>query len=449
MRSFAPVFALFVLLAFSANAQPPINSAASTPSVTAATQAGATSAPAQGRVAIPEPDEKTMRYYHTGIGWWIFSTLWGLAIPALFLFTGLSARLRTLAQGIGRKWLIVVGVYFALFAVLSFAIDLVPAYFQDFARQHEYGLSNQTMGKWLGDGLKGLMVSVITGFLFLWIPYLLLRKSPTHWWLWTGLLSVPFVILGILIAPVWIDPLFNKFGPMKNKQLETKILQLADRSGIEGSRVYEVAKSEDTKMLNAYVTGFGGTKRIVLWDTAIARLDEPELLSVMGHEMGHYVLGHVWKTILFLSALIILTLYAIHRTAGWLIDRYRQRFGFSQIADVASLPLLILLFGLYGFIASPVVNAWSRYQEHESDRFGLEIMQNNHAAASAFAKLQTENLANPRPHWLLKIMRASHPPLGERIDFCNEYRPWEKNEPLVYGHLFRQPGGKTISANKP
>ena len=191
-------------------------------------------------------------------------------------------------------------------------------------RQHAYGLSNQTLGKWFGDQLKGLLIGIVVGFLFLWIPYLLLKKSPRRWWLYTGLLAIPFLILVILVQPVWIDPLFNKFGPMNNKELEAKILALAERAGIEGSRVYEVAKSEDTKALNAYVTGFGATKRIVLWDTTIAKLDEDELLFVMGHEMGHYVLGHVWKSILFFSLLIIVTLYAIHRTAGWLIDKFHR-----------------------------------------------------------------------------------------------------------------------------
>jgi STE24 endopeptidase len=212
---------------------------------------------------------------------------------------------------------------------------------------------------------------------------------------------------------------------------------LAEKAGIEGGRVYEVAKSEDTKALNAYVTGFGATKRIVLWDTTIAKLDEDELLFVMGHEMGHYVLGHVWKSILFFSLLIIVTLYAIHRTAGWLIDKFHRRFGFTELSDVASLPLIILLFGAYFLIVTPVALAFSRHNEHESDRFGLEITQNNRAAATAFVKLQQENLGVPRPHVLVKLWQASHPTLGERIDFCNEYHPWQTGEALRYGELFK------------
>ncbi len=356
----------------------------------------------------------------------------------MFLFTGFSARIRTWAQTLGRKWFFVVGLYFAIFSVITFAIDLPLSYYQGFVRQHAYGLSNQTFGKWLSDSLIGLAVGVAVGALFLWVPYLLLKRSPRRWWLYTGLLTMPFLVLMILVQPVWIDPLFNTFGPMKNKALEADILALADRAGIEGGRVYEVAKSEDTKVLNAYVTGFGNTKRIVLWDTTIARLDEQELLFVMGHEMGHYVLGHIWKSILFFAAVIMATLFAIHKTAGWLIARFQERFGFTELSDVASLPLILLLFSAYLFVVTPGVLAFTRSQEHESDRFGLEILQNNHAAATAFVKLQTENLGIPRPHWLVRLWQASHPTLGERIDFCNAYRPWTKGEALRYGHLFKE-----------
>ncbi len=389
-------------------------------------------------VPVPEPSEKALQYHRSGLVLWVFGLLWGLAIPALFLFTGFSARIRNWAQAIGKKWFFVVGIYFVIFTLINAVIDFPLSYYEEFVRQHAYGMSNQTFGKWFSDSVINLVIGLIVGFLFLWIPYLLLKRSPRRWWLYTGLLSVPFLILTILVQPVWIDPLFNKFGPMKNKELETKILALAERAGIEGGRVYEVAKSEDTKALNAYVTGFGNTKRIVLWDTTIAKLDENELLFVMGHEMGHYVLGHIWKMLIFFPLIILFTLYLIHRTSGWLLRKYKDRFGFSELSDVASLPLIILLFSIFLFFITPGVMAFTRSQEHESDRFGLEINQNNHAAATAFVKLQTENLAVPRPHWLVRLWQASHPTLGERIDFCNEYRPWTKGEPLQYGHLFKQ-----------
>lgn len=388
-------------------------------------------------VPVPVMTEKAARYYQSGIALWFVNTIWSLLIPGLFLFTGFSARIRDWAQKLGRKWFFVIILYFIIFIVLNYIIDFPLSYYQDFSREHAYDLSNQTFSKWLGDSLKELLVGLILGSLFLWIPYLLLKKSPKRWWLYTSILFIPFLVFILLIAPIWIDPLFNDFGPMKDKGLEKKILALADKAGIQGSRVYEVNKSVDTKTVNAYVTGFGDTKRIVLWDTTLAKLNDQEVLIVMGHEMGHYVLGHVWKGILFFSLLVLITLYVAYKTAGLLIARYKDRFGFDRLSDIASLPLILLLISAFSLVITPIGFTFSRYQEHEADRFGLEAVQDNHAAAMAFVKLQQENLSNPRPGWLSKLWRSSHPPLGERIDFSNEYRPWEKGQQLKYGHLLK------------
>ncbi|HKX28922.1 MAG TPA: M48 family metallopeptidase, partial [Blastocatellia bacterium] len=397
--------------------------------------AAASAAAATDPVPVPEPSEAALSYHRYDDLYWAFGVVWGLLIPALFLFTGLSARIRNLAQSLGRKRFFVIGLYFIIFAIINFAIDLPLNYYHGYFREHAYGLSNQAFGHWLGDQFKGLLLGLGAGVLLLWVPYLLLRRSPRRWWFYTGLLAVPVILLAVLIIPVWIDPLFNKFGPMKDKTLEVAILQLADRAGIEGGRVFEVDKSQDTKTLNAYVTGFGNTKRIVLWDTTIAKLDRPELYFVMGHEIGHYVLGHIWKSIAFFSVLIMAMLYAVHLTAGWVIRRSRHRFGFDRLDDIASLPLIILLLSLYLLIVTPIALAYSRHNEHEADRFGLELTKDNRAAANAFVRLQTENLSLPRRGWLHKLWRASHPTLGERIDFSNAYRPWERNEPLVYDSL--------------
>ena len=388
-------------------------------------------------VPVPEPSEKAMARYRSGVALWLIDTAWGFILPAAILLTGFSSRMRTWATRISRKRVLTIAIYFAIFSIVTFVIDLPRAYYEEFVREHAYGLSNQTLSKWFGDSMKSLAVGVVMGALFLWVPYLLLKKSPRRWWLYTAMAAVPFLCLTLLIAPVWIDPLFNTFGPMKNKALETKILQLADRAGIEGGRVYEVDKSTDTNALNAYVAGVGGTKRIVLWDTIIARLDEPQLLFVMGHEMGHYVLNHIWKELAIFSVMIAVLLYAVHRLAGAVITRQQVRFGFTELSDVASLPLIMLLFSLAFFVVSPLALGITRHFEHEADRFGLEITRANRPAALSFVRLQEDNLANPRPHWLVRLFRASHPTLAERIEFANSYRPWETGQPLTYEHLFR------------
>jgi Zn-dependent protease with chaperone function len=401
------------------------------------TQAQAAGSSGTGPVTVPPPSDKAMRYYRSGNVLWGIDTLWGLAVPALLLFTGFSARMRDIARRIGRKWFFTVAVYGILFTLVGFVLDLPLSWYEGFVREHAYGLSDQTAAKWWHDQLTGLAIGCLFTALTLWFPYWLLRKSPRRWWLYTGLASAPLLAVILIVTPIWIEPLFNKFGPMKDKALETEILALAGRAGIEGSRVYEVEKSVDTKTINAYVTGVLGTKRIVLWDTILARLDKPEVLFVMGHEMGHYVLGHNWQLIALGSALALLGLWVIHRTAQALIARYEGRFGFSELADVASVPLMALLFSVVALVLTPAILAVTRHDEHEADRFGLEITHDNQHCATAFVKSLSENLANPRPGLLYKLWRSSHPPIGERIDFCNAYRPWETGAPSRYGDLIR------------
>jgi len=416
-------------------AAPPATSPASLSAATA-------TAPSSAPVPVPQPSAQAMRYYRTGNVLWLIATLWSLAVPALLLryLTGVwtddkaKKPATSTIQSAARP---VPGGVQIIF------LDLPLAWYAGFVREHAYGLSEQTAAKWWSDELKGLALGCVFTALILWFPYLLLRKSPRRWWLYTGLASVPLLVLLLFVTPLWIEPLFNHFGPMKDKALEADILSLAGRAGIAGSRVYEVDKSVDTKTVNAYVTGFGGSKRIVLWDTTLAKLDRPEVLLVMGHEMGHYVLGHVPVLIAVGSLLVLCGLWVVHRTAHGLIARFAGRFGFRELADVASVPLMSLLFSLVALLLTPAILGVTRHTEHEADRFGLEITSDNHHCATAFVKLQQENLDNPRPGWLYKLWRSSHPPLGERIDFCNDYRPWERGEPLEYGDLIRPPAPRS------
>jgi len=394
-------------------------------------------------VATPPATEQALSYYHSGNLLWLVENVWQISLLAILLFTGFSARLRNWAGRIGRRWFFIVVVYFVLFELLTTLVGLPLSYYSEFVREHAYGLSNQTFGKWSGDALKALVVQCLFGAPVVWLMYVFLRKSPRRWWLYVGLGTVPLFCLFLLIVPIWVQPLFNKFGPMKDAALESKVLALAGRAGIENTRVFEVNKSVDTKALNAYVTGFGETKRIVIWDNTIAKLSEGELLFVLGHEMGHYVLGHVWKLIVFNSLLILVVLFFADQAAKRILARFKARLGFDQLSDIASLPLILLLFNLLGLLLiNPVGNWMSRGLEHEADRFGLEITKANHDAATAFVKLQLQNLSNPRPALWFKIMRANHPVLGDRIDFANSYRPWETGAKLQYEEYFRSAPAK-------
>jgi STE24 endopeptidase len=377
----------------------------------------------QAPVAVPEPSAQALEFYRTGNWLWVLNHAWAIVVPGVLVLSGFSARLRNLAQRVGRFWFLTVGFYVVLFLAVTFVLELPLSYYEGFARLHAYGLSNQTTAKWVHDSFVELAVQMIAGFLFAWVPYLLLAKSPRRWWIYTAMLSVPFLALTMLIKPIWIDPLFNDFGAMKNQELERSILALARQSGIEGSRVFEVAKSVDTNAVNAYVTGLGQTKRIVLWDTLLAKLDEREVLFVMGHEMGHYVLGHVVRSVLLSSIVTLIGLLLVDRVGRWLISLYRNRLGFDSLADIASLPLMLLLLECAFLALSPVALAYSRHQEHEADRFALDHTAYKHSAGMSFIKLQKENLSNPRPGLIYKIFRSSHPSIGERIDFVNSYQP--------------------------
>jgi STE24 endopeptidase len=389
------------------------------------------------RVTVPPPSPKAIRLHESGNWLWFVARGWGLAVPALIVFSGLSSRIRTFAAGRSRPWVVGIAIYAVLFLAVNFVLEWPLRYYAGFVRPHEYGLSVQSFGRWLGDAFKGLGLEAVGAVLFLWIPYAIMARSPRRWWLYVGILLLPFGAFSALIAPVAIDPLFNDFGPMTNKPLEAKIDALARRAGIEGGKIFEVDKSKDTRTVNAYVTGLFGTKRIVLWDTLLAKLDDEEVLVIMGHEMGHYVLDHVAQGLILSSVGSMLALYLIHRAANAMIRRFAGRFGFDQLSDVASVPLILFLAEITILLGAPVVNGFSRQMEHEADRFALEITKTNQAAALGFVKLQEDNLSIPYPGRLWTIWRSTHPPIGERIDFCNDYRPWESGQPLRYGHLFR------------
>ncbi|HEX2449806.1 MAG TPA: M48 family metallopeptidase [Gemmatimonadales bacterium] len=390
----------------------------------------------QAAVPIPEPSELAVRYHRTGNALWVLNTAIDFALPAALLWFGWSARLRDRARRIGRGWLGTLLVYVVLLTLVVSVATLPLAFYMQYVREHAYGLSNQTLGKWVSDSLTSLALALVVAPLVAIVPYALLRLSPRRWWMWTAAAALPFLVATFIVVPVWVAPLYNEFRPLSDAALEARILEQASRAGIDSSRVFEVEKAVDTRAINAYVTGFGGTKRIVLYDTLLDKLAPDEILFVLGHEMGHYVLRHVLVSLVLNWLLIAFSLWFIHRTAGALLRRFGPVFGFGRVDDPASAPLLLLLASVVSFIVQPLGLAISRYQEHEADRFGLELTRDNHAAATAFVKLQQENLSVPRPAPIYRVWRAAHPSLAERITFANQYRPWVTGHRLRYGDRF-------------
>lgn len=390
-------------------------------------------------VPVPEASPKALSFYRSGNVLYIIELLWSFIVPAMIVFTGWGARLRNVCRRITGVWFWQTTLYALFFLFIIAVLSLPLDYYGGYIRPHSYGLSNQTLGRWFQHYLIGTAISTAVGIILVWILYGIICKSPKRWWLYFGLLNFPLAIVLVFVQPIWIAPLFNKFGPMKDKHLEQKILQLAERAGIEGSSVYEVDMSADTKQVNAYVTGIGASKRIVIWDTAIKELTEDELLFVMGHEMGHYVLHHLWWGILVYTLITLVGLLLVYLTSGLFLRKWSNRMGFGEMRDIASLPLLILLYSVYSFVLTPIGMTFSRTIEHDADTFGLELTHLNHAAATGFVKLTSTNLSNPWPGPIYMLFRASHPSIGQRITFFNQYKPWCSGIPLKYEKHFKPP----------
>jgi len=230
----------------------------------------------------------------------IVGPLYGVLCGLLLLFTGMSARFRDIAEGLGHRLYVRVLVYFALYATAMFVLGLPLAWYEEFALEHQYGLSTQSLGGWFLDSVKGFVTTIVAAGVvpLLALAWYAIESSPRRWWLWLAAGTLPVAIAATLLEPVVVDPLFNKFTPLRDAPLRTEILGLAREAGIPARHVYEVDMSQRTRKLNAYVSGFGASQRVVIWDTTLQRMKRDEILFVTAHEMGHYALGHQWKWVL-------------------------------------------------------------------------------------------------------------------------------------------------------
>ncbi len=234
----------------------------------------------------------------------------------------------------------------------------------------------------------------------------------------------------IVIVPVLVAPLFNKFEPLKDRELKTEILDLAGQAGIHGASVFQVDASKQSKKLNAYVTGLLNTKRIVLYDTIIKAFSRHELLFVMAHEMGHYVMHHVWIMVAMVILFLLLASWMISRILPAIIARYRQRLGFDDLRSYASLPLIMLAISIIGFFVQPVTNGVARHFEQQSDKYAIKMTgYDREAAKVAFEKLSAYNLSDPDPNSFVEFWFYDHPALRKRIDFVEKYVPEGSNRP--------------------
>jgi Zn-dependent protease with chaperone function len=240
-------------------------------------------------------------------------------------------------------------------------------------------------------------------------PAVVAMQRIRRWWLPLWLGSIPAIVLLVIIAPVLLDPIFNRFEPLRDQDLKEELLDLASRAGIEGGRVFQVDKSKQTTTMNAYVTGIGPTKRIVMWDTLLQKMTREEVVSVMGHEMGHYVLHHVWKGVALAVAGVLAALLVAHAVYA------RARI---DARDMATFPWLLVILTVLLFLGSPVAAGFSRHLEHEADVFALDLTGLGVPMATAFVKLAEDTKINPDPHPVIEFWRYSHPSLKKRVEFA-------------------------------
>ncbi|WP_123053669.1 M48 family metallopeptidase [Clostridium sp. JN-1] len=384
----------------------------------------------KGTKLIQKPAKKAIEYHRIIVNQWLIRLSLSFVIPLIFLTSGLSSGIRNWAFKRTSIVFFAFLIYFLIYSIITTALELPLNYYSTFTLKHIYGLSNQTFFKWTSDFLKSFIITTSAGSLFIYFVYMLMKRLPNSWWFYLGILMIPILAFVTFISPMYIDPLFNKYQKVQDVNLENKIHSELKRAGIENCNVYEVYKSADTNEMNAYMTGVLNSKRIVIWDTTIKKLTDRETLCVLAHEMGHYVMNHIWKSIVLGGILSIFIFYIVNKAAIFVINN--SNFGFSQIHDTASLPLLIILLNLFVFIITPAINSYSRYTEFEADRFELELTKDNEAAVSSTIKLHQNSLILPSPGVVYKLWNYDHPTFEERVKFANDYKPWEYGEPLKY-----------------
>jgi STE24 endopeptidase len=417
----------------------------------AAQRSPAAEAPAQAQVqpqqfkvteySLP-PDKlaKAEALYTTRTVLYLFGMVFGIAVLLVLLKLRVAPAFRDLAERVSRNNFVQVIVFVPLLTLLIAVISLpVDIYHHHISLA--YGLSVQGWGSWAGDWCKAQGVSIVIGVFIVFVLFLIIHKSPRRWWFYFWLLTLPFLVLLVFVAPVILDPMFNTFESLENTQplLVSEIEKVTHRGGlsIPRDRMFEMKASEKVTTYNAYVTGIGATKRVVVWDNTARDLTIPETLFVFGHEMGHYVLNHIYKGLAFAAVMMLAGFWLGRRIVLAMLARWGEAWHIPDINDLAALPVLMLALSLLMLVGEPIGNAFSRHLEHQADIYGLEVTHglfpnNSEVAASSFQKLGEKSYDYPTPNPLLVFWSYSHPTISERIRFCLRYDPWRTAEGPKY-----------------
>ncbi|MFZ1376723.1 MAG: M48 family metallopeptidase [Geothrix sp.] len=423
MKVRPPVLGLSLCLLLSAGLKaaepkPPSPPAPAVLTVPPAAQPGlafSVDAATEAYLALMPPAAKARSDAYFEGGYWLI--LWDFlvasAISLLLLTRGWSARMRQRAERITRFRYAQTLLYWVQYVGLTYLLSFPLVAFEGFFREHRYGLSTQTFGAWLGDEAKGLLVTALLGGLAVALLFTIVRRLTRTWWLWGAVASLVIIVIGILIGPVFLQPIFNTPKKLEDPRLSAPILSLARANGIPVHDVYQIDASKQTNRMSANVSGFAGTMRITLNDNLIQRGAPEEIQAVMGHEMGHYVLNHIPKMLTFL-VIVIVSMFALLRwTLTWALARWGRAWGIRDVADPAILPLAVLVMGLFFFVLTPVLNTFIRTQEHEADLYGVAASRQPDGFAQAAIHLGEYRKMSPTP--LEEFLFYDHPSGRNRI----------------------------------
>ncbi len=387
----------------------------------------------------PEKRAKAIAYSRAQYSLYFAGVALSLAIYGLLARAKFTRVVRNWTRQISPRLFVQCLVFVPLFVAAVRLLESPLEYYWGFVLEHRYGLSTQTLVSWLSDWLKSLAVTAVLASFLAWVLYLTVRRSPRRWWFYFWLASLPMALALILLHPLVIDPLFFRFTPLERTQpaVAARIRTMLEHAGLEipSPRIFEMNASRKTKVINAYVTGIGASKRVVVWDNAIRKLDSDAVLLVLGHETGHYVLDHIPKGFVLTEVGALAGLYLGSFLVCGIVRRLGPGTGIEGVSDLASLPAMLFVLNCIWFLASPIYCAGSRYLEHQADQFALEVAYGvvrdpNAAEARSLQILGEEDLADPEPGRFVKFWLYTHPPLDERMRFALNYKPWAEGKPM-------------------
>jgi STE24 endopeptidase len=357
--------------------------------------------------------EKSARYTVEQSRVGLVRSIYDAVLLLVFLFTPLFPRYDAWVGSLSSSFTVQGILFLVLLTLFETVLDIPFSLYSTFRLEKRYGFNTMTPSLWLSDLIKSTLISMLLLAIVGSAALLLVKHSPTLWWLWVWAFFAAFSITMMYLSPYLFEPLFSKFEPLQDPELEREITALLHQGGLEVKGVQQMDASRRSLHSNAYFTGIGRVKRIVLFDTLLKQMDRHELLGILAHEAGHWKKGHIWKRLVLTEALALLVIYAVFRVVAW--GGVPGLFGLESASFPAQLMMITFIGSILSFPLTPLGSWLSRRHEWEADRFARELTDRPEALATALIKLSRENLSNLHPHPIYAAFYYSHPPIVERV----------------------------------